>query len=607
MGAPARSGDERLASGLGRFGETRASRLGSAPEGGIEREWGRFAAADRPSSSRFSKFAGETRGAFLKSAQRRPTFRRDDGDFRSRRDWPERGRFGQTPRGEGGRIRDRRRDPDPDRDWGSDSESSYVRQGAGRREDRRGESGFGPRGRGAAGSELAARRAPPRFSWGESAPRRGRPASGRPDLAYKNRFAEGAQDGGADPRLSVRPSSPSGSVGAKGMFDAAGQTEDFPSARADGQAGLVGPALPPGANPPVSSAPESGRLAAPPTSQSEPALPPPLRPAPLPSASGPLSASGLISASSSFPAFPLAARPESASGFDSAAASAFPGARRARLGRAARADAAWGSGEGADRGGEGLRFEAGPETMRLSKALAERGVCSRREADAFIESGWATVNGQVAQVGQKVGPGDVVVVSRRVLGAMGGKLSVALNKPLGYVSHESEDGYPRAARLIVAANFAGRRQDLGAWGKPGALARAARSLAPAGRLDVNSSGLLVLTQDGRVAKAIIGEGSKLEKEYLVRFAGNASEAALAKLRFGLSLDGVPLLPAQVERQNEDQLKFVLREGKNRQIRRMCELVGLRVLALKRVRIGALALGPLPPGKWRFVDLSKLGA
>ncbi len=602
MGAPGRLGVER-ARGPGRFGETRASRLGSAPEGGIERDWGRFGAADRPSSSRFSKFAGETRGAFLKSAQRRPPFRRDDGDFRSRRDWPERGRFGQTARGEGGRIRDRRRDPDPDpdRDWGSGRESSYARQGAGRREDRRGESGFGPRDRGAAGSELAARRAPTRFSWGESAPRRGRPASGRPDLAYKNRFAEAAQDGGADPRLSVRPSSPLGSVKAKGMLDAAGRTEDCPSARADGQAGLVGPALPPGANPPVSSAWESGRLAALPTRQSEPALPPPLRPAPLPSASG------LISASSSFPAFPLAARPESASGFDSAAASAFPRARRARLSRAARAEAAWGSGEGADRGGEGLRFEAGPETMRLSKALAERGVCSRREADAFIESGWAKVNGQVAQVGQKVGPGDVVVVSRRVLGAMGGKLSVALNKPLGYVSHESEDGYPRAARLIVAANFAGRRQDLGAWGKPGALARAARSLAPAGRLDVNSSGLLVLTQDGRVAKAIIGEGSKLEKEYLVRFAGNASEAALAKLRFGLSLDGVPLLPAQVERQNEDQLKFVLREGKNRQIRRMCELVGLRVLALKRVRIGALALGPLPPGKWRFVDLSKLGA
>jgi 23S rRNA pseudouridine2604 synthase len=131
-----------------------------------------------------------------------------------------------------------------------------------------------------------------------------------------------------------------------------------------------------------------------------------------------------------------------------------------------------------------------------------------------------------------------------------------------------------------------------------------RHLAPAGRLDIDSTGLLVFTQDGRIAKRLIGDQTRVEKEYLVRVAytreGRLPESDMALLRQGLSLDGVLLRPAAVSWQNEDQLRFVLREGRKRQIRRMCELVGLQVLGLKRVRIGSVPLGQLPPGQWRYL-------
>ena len=131
-----------------------------------------------------------------------------------------------------------------------------------------------------------------------------------------------------------------------------------------------------------------------------------------------------------------------------------------------------------------------------------------------------------------------------------------------------------------------------------------RSLVPAGRLDIDSVGLLVLTQDGRIAKQLVGEGGGIEKEYLVRVAsktgGPLAPDKLALLRHGLSLDDEPLRPAQVEWLNDDQLRFVLTEGKKRQIRRMCEAVGLQVLGLKRVRIGGVALGNLPTGQWRYL-------
>jgi 23S rRNA pseudouridine2604 synthase len=112
--------------------------------------------------------------------------------------------------------------------------------------------------------------------------------------------------------------------------------------------------------------------------------------------------------------------------------------------------------------------------------------------------------------------------------------------------------------------------------------------------------MLVLTQDGRIARHLIGEDSSVEKEYLVRVEGELSDADMKRLNHGLSLDGEKLKPAKVSWQNEDQLRFVLREGKKRQIRRMCEMVGLHVVGLKRVRIGSVTLGKLPVGQWRYL-------
>ncbi|HRN75920.1 pseudouridine synthase [Ottowia sp.] len=242
--------------------------------------------------------------------------------------------------------------------------------------------------------------------------------------------------------------------------------------------------------------------------------------------------------------------------------------------------------------------------VRLNKRLADLGLCSRREADEWIERGWVRVNGQVAPMGLKVTPQDRVSVDRQADAMQAQRVTILLHKPVGYVSGQAEDGHQPAVTLIDARSH---------WRGDASQQRFSpaqlRGLAPAGRLDIDSTGLLVLTQDGRVARQLIGEDSDIDKEYLVRVAygdvmadvqAEFPPAQLARLRHGLSLDGQALRPAQVDWQNPEQLRFVLREGRKRQIRRMCELVGLKVTGLKRVRIGRVLLGQLPPGQWRYL-------
>ncbi len=236
------------------------------------------------------------------------------------------------------------------------------------------------------------------------------------------------------------------------------------------------------------------------------------------------------------------------------------------------------------------------EKIRISKLMAERGLCSRREADAYIERGWVRVDGQVvSELGSKAYPNQKITLDRQARQRQTERVTILLNKPVGYVSHQAEGAYRPAASLITAANqyharTAPMRFD------PAHL----RGLAPAGRLDIDSQGLLVLTQDGRIARQLIAEDSEIEKEYLVRVEGRIAANGLRLLNHGLSLDGKPLRPAEVSWQNDDQLRFVLREGKKRQIRRMCEMVGLKVVGLKRVRMGRIVLGDLPTGKWRYL-------
>ncbi len=251
---------------------------------------------------------------------------------------------------------------------------------------------------------------------------------------------------------------------------------------------------------------------------------------------------------------------------------------------------------------------AGATTVRLNKRMAELGMCSRREADAWIEQGWVKVNGQVAEMGMQVGSTDRITVEREAQVQQEQQVTVLMHKPMGYVSGQAEDGHEPAMVLFQARNQ---------WSGDTTQIRFSpaqfKGLAPAGRLDIDSVGLLVLTQDGRVARQLIGEDSGMEKEYLVRVtcAGPQGDIAvnvqahfpaaqMQRLRHGLSLDGKPLKPAQVEWQNPEQLRFVLQEGKKRQIRRMCEQVGLKVVGLKRIRMGRIHLGALPVGQWRYL-------
>ena len=236
-----------------------------------------------------------------------------------------------------------------------------------------------------------------------------------------------------------------------------------------------------------------------------------------------------------------------------------------------------------------------PTGVRLSKVMSERGLCSRREADLWIERGWVFVNGeQISELGSRIDPGAQIEISPEASKEQAKAVTILLHKPVGYVSGQPEPGMQPAVTLITPDNQ--QPNSGGPEFKPWML----RGLAPAGRLDVDSTGLLVLTSDGRVAKRLIGENSDAEKEYLVRVSGQMISGGLELLRHGLELDGKPLKPAWVKQLNEDQLHFILKEGRKRQIRRMCELVGLRVIGLKRVRIGRIRLGDLPLGQWRFL-------
>lgn len=235
------------------------------------------------------------------------------------------------------------------------------------------------------------------------------------------------------------------------------------------------------------------------------------------------------------------------------------------------------------------------EPIRLSKLMAQRGLCSRREADEFIERGLVLVDGvTISTLGTKVLEHQTITLAAAAQKTQNDRVTILVNKPVGYVSGQPENGYSPAAMLITAEN-----QDPNVVQYP-LLNRHFDGLAPAGRLDIDSRGLLVFTQDGRLAKQLTSDQGAVEKEYIVRFRGVPGEDQLALLRHGISLDGKPLRPARVEIIAQDRLRIELREGRQRQIRRMCQAVDLQILSLMRVRIGRVRLGKLPEGCWRFL-------
>ncbi len=229
---------------------------------------------------------------------------------------------------------------------------------------------------------------------------------------------------------------------------------------------------------------------------------------------------------------------------------------------------------------------------RLSKLLSERGICSRREADRYIEAGLVLVDGVVVStLGTKVSEDVAIELLPEANQMQQSKVTILLNKPIGCVSTQPEKGYRPASDYITRDNqVKGRHFDPSHLNK----------LSVVGRLDIDSKGLLVFTQDGVLAKTLIGPDSQMEKEYLVRVEGYVTDDALDEIRRGLELDGRRLKPVELDVLEPQLLRMILVEGKKRQIRRMCELVGLRVVYLKRVRIGNVCLSDLPEGKWRYL-------
>ena len=223
--------------------------------------------------------------------------------------------------------------------------------------------------------------------------------------------------------------------------------------------------------------------------------------------------------------------------------------------------------------------------QRLQKILASAGLCSRRTAETYIEEGRVTVNGAVAKLGDSADPEvDLVALDgKAVLPTEKPLCYVMLHKPVGYVSTMSDERGRRTVRDLTL--------DVG------------ERIYPVGRLDLNSSGLLLMTNDGALAHRLMHPRYEVEKTYLVGTRGDVA-AALPVLRAPMELDGVMLHPAKVELVKTSPegavLRFVIHEGRNRQVRRMCEKAGLDVSWLRRVAEGKLTLGDLEKGTWRYL-------
>jgi 23S rRNA pseudouridine2604 synthase len=230
------------------------------------------------------------------------------------------------------------------------------------------------------------------------------------------------------------------------------------------------------------------------------------------------------------------------------------------------------------------------EPQRINRWLAQSGVCSRREAEGLISRGLVLIDGApVSDLGRKIEVGQTLVLLDQAQDDLQSQVTLVFHKPVGIVSAQPEPGQIPAIRLMTPNAL---------WGESDVQPDVEMRLAPLGRLDRDSRGLLILSQDGVLAKAVIGPDSNLSKEYVVTVEGLITDKKLRLLRHGLELDGRRLKPAEVTPIDAQRLRFILHEGRNRQIRRMCEVVGLVVSDLFRIRIGPLVLGDLPEGCWR---------
>lgn len=214
--------------------------------------------------------------------------------------------------------------------------------------------------------------------------------------------------------------------------------------------------------------------------------------------------------------------------------------------------------------------------MRINKFISETGFCSRREADKLVDSGRVTINGEVAVLGSQAELGDDVRVDGRRIGEQKRHVYIALNKPVGITS---------TTELHIKGNivdFVGHEE----------------RIFPIGRLDKDSEGLILLTNDGDVVNPILRSEGKHEKEYIVTVDRPINDSFVRGMSEGVRILGSMTLPCEVTRVTDRVFRIILTEGKNRQIRRMCEAFGYHVRKLQRVRVMNIQLGGLASGKWR---------
>ena len=221
--------------------------------------------------------------------------------------------------------------------------------------------------------------------------------------------------------------------------------------------------------------------------------------------------------------------------------------------------------------------------MRLNKYISETGICSRREADAWIASGRVTVNGKQAELGTQVNAGDEVRVDKRVVGAKKQPVYLCLNKPVGIT-------------CTTERHIAGNIIDF--------IDHPAR-IFPIGRLDKDSEGLILLTNNGDIVNVILRTENNHEKEYIVTVDKPVTETFLTGMTRGVNILGVRTKPCQVQRVDNCVFRIVLTQGLNRQIRRMCEVFGYQVRRLQRIRIMNIQLGKLKVGEWRNLSDAEL--
>lgn len=223
------------------------------------------------------------------------------------------------------------------------------------------------------------------------------------------------------------------------------------------------------------------------------------------------------------------------------------------------------------------------ESIRINKFISEKGVCSRREADKLILEGRVTINGNTAEPGSKVNPGDFVKVDGKPLKPKDKPVYIALNKPAGIVSTTD----PKEKDNII--DFIGFP----------------KRIFPIGRLDKDSEGLIFLTSDGDIVNKILRAGNNHEKEYIVSVDKPVTREFVDAMSKGVRILGTVTRKCRVDIVSKYTFKIILTEGMNRQIRRMCEVFGYKVVKLKRIRIMNVKLGPLPKGKWRYLTKEEL--